>query len=109
MFKGVVTLIALLLLAGSPPAHAQDASQLMLSQTDMNILTDARINSRLCCNSRQSRPNFGRPWRRQSVQGHRLGTNGLQRWQNDSIRRAKLILSNFCADGRRLWRNDPPG
>ena len=43
MFKGVMTLVALLFLAGLPPAHAQDTSQLMLSQTDMNILTDARI------------------------------------------------------------------
>ena len=41
--QGSNELVALLFLAGSPPARAQDASQLMLSQTDMNILTDARI------------------------------------------------------------------
>ena len=43
------------------------------------------------------------------MQGRRLGTNGSQRWQNGSIRGAKLILSNFCADGRRLWRKRSAG
>ncbi len=43
MVKEVIGLLTALFVAGTSLAYAQDASHQMLSQTDFNILTDARI------------------------------------------------------------------
>jgi hypothetical protein len=43
MLKGVIGLLTVFVVAGSSLAHAQDASGPRLSQTDMNIVTDARL------------------------------------------------------------------
>jgi hypothetical protein len=43
MLKGVIGLVTVLFVAGSSLACAQDASPPTLNQTDMNILTDARL------------------------------------------------------------------
>ena len=43
MLKGMIALLTVLFVAGSSPAHAQDTSGPRLSQTDMNVVTDARL------------------------------------------------------------------
>src|SRR5215471_11914665 len=43
MFKEVIGLLAVLFVAGSSLTYAQDVSRPRLSQTDFNILTDARL------------------------------------------------------------------
>ena len=43
MLKAVMSLLTVLFVAGSSMTYAQDASRPRLSQTDMNILTDARL------------------------------------------------------------------
>ena len=43
MLKGMIALLTVLFVAGCSPAHAQDTSGPRLSQTDMNVVTDARL------------------------------------------------------------------
>jgi hypothetical protein len=43
MLKGIIALLTVLFVTGSSLTHAQDASGPRLSQTDMNVVTDARL------------------------------------------------------------------